>query len=219
MALGVEVILDWASGGWSQGRALVGIVAGPIGRGKLLGKFWVGFQGLGGFEELAKAILVIISTNSCAHASKLENCRWHARRSFLYSYSTVVMYIANLASCFLQSDGNLMLARLWSGHLYLATLFKASSYANACLAIFFGFCGFVAHKQLRLAEIWSSEYSNVLSYIIASLAVISCNSKSGTWPASVWLYIQLSQQSAKSRKDLNVFLHIKHVNINYRLHL
>ena len=39
MAFGVGVILDWASGGWSQGRALAGIVASPIGQDKLLGKF------------------------------------------------------------------------------------------------------------------------------------------------------------------------------------
>ena len=192
MAFGVGVILDWASGGWSRGGAFAGVVAGPVGWGKLLGEFWVDSRRLGGFGELAKAVLVIILTNSCLHASKLENCRWHARRNFLHSCSTVVMCIATLASRFLQSDGNLRSARLSSSHLYLATLSKASSYASACSTIVVGFRRFVVRKQLRLAEIWNSEYSNVLSYIITSLAVISCNSKFGTWPAGVWLYIKLS---------------------------
>lgn len=88
-------------GGAFESWVLGEVFTGVVGRGIFSGAFWIGFQELGGLEELAKAILVIISTNSWAHTYKLENCGWYIKRSFLCSCSTVVMRIATLASCFL----------------------------------------------------------------------------------------------------------------------
>ena len=158
--------------------------------------------------------MVIILTNSWAHVYKFENGSWQDKRKSLHSCSTIVICIATLACFFLQSNRNLITTRFWFGHLCIVKLFKAVSYAHACLAIIYRFHGFIAHKQSYSAKSKSSEYFNVFSYIIASLVVTLYNSNSGIWPASIWLNIQLSQQLAKFEKSFNGILHIKHAHIN-----
>lgn len=93
--------MGWASEAWSQGKTFVHIIADLVDEDKLPGEFWIGTWKFGGFEKLAKIILAIISTNFYAYIFEFENYRWHVEKNFLYNYSTIIIHIATLASCFL----------------------------------------------------------------------------------------------------------------------